>query len=353
MSKKQVMSFIKYWLRSAIYVFQLLLGLFCYFLTKRTSQKAHLAMVMLFCRTRGRSSDALSWIISQVRSPRSIEPTNGLLPTGTQVEAVSAVQALRERGYYVFQNKLPEELCNKLLAFATQHPASTRIMDGEVGVMESMVYDRQHPRAVRYDFSTQDLLNNEDVQKILADLSFASIAQEYLRAIPIVDVVSMWWHTNFSDKPDGESAQFFHFDMDRPKWLKFFIYLTDVTAENGPHSYVAGSHKTNGIPAELLNKGYARLKDEEIKTYYSASDIIEFIAPRGTILAEDTRGLHKGKHVISGDRLMFQIQFSNSLFGASYPSARIAEKIIKELRVSIERYPEVYSAYSNISRNVW
>jgi ectoine hydroxylase-related dioxygenase (phytanoyl-CoA dioxygenase family) len=346
------MSFFKYWLRSAIYVFHLLLGLLGYSLAKKTSQKAHLAMVMLFCRTRGRSSDVLSWMISQLRSPRSIEPSNGLLPTGTQVEAVAAVQAIRERGYYVFQNKLPDELCDKLLAFATQQPASTRLMDGEVGFVESMVYDRKAPRAVRYDFSTQDLLNNEDVQRVLADLSFASIAQEYLKAIPIVDVVSMWWHTNFSDKPDGESAQFFHFDMDRPKWLKFFIYLTDVTTENGPHFYVAGSHKTNGIPAELLNKGYARLKDEEINAYYSASDIIEFVAPRGTILAEDTRGLHKGKHVISGDRLMFQIQFSNSLFGANYPSAKITENMVKELRVSIERYPEVYSAYGEFSRNI-
>jgi len=346
------MSSLKYWLRSAIYVFDLLIGLLGYYVTKNTPRRAHLAMVMLFCRTRGRSSDVLSWMMSVLRPPRPIELCNEVLLAGAQVEAVSAVQALRERGYYVFKNKLPEELCDKLLAFATQHPALTRLMDGELGLVESTVYDRQSPLAVRYDFSTQDLLNNEDIQRILADLTFASIAQEYLRAIPIVDVVSMWWHTDFSDKPDGESAQFFHFDMDRPKWLKFFIYLTDVTEESGPHFYVAGSHKTDGVPAELLNKGYARLQDEEIKAHYSASDIIEFVAPRGTILAEDTRGLHKGGHVISGDRLMFQIQFSNSLFGANYPAAKIAGQMVKELRVSIERYPEVYSAYCDRGQGV-
>ncbi len=339
------MSFIKYWVRNAIYFLQIITGLLGYAFTKKTAQKSYLAMIMLFCRTRGRSNDALSWVISQLRPPRPISPANGLLPMGGQGEGVVALKALRDRGYYVFQNKLPPEQCDKLLAFATQHPAVTRQMDGDAGTLERMVYDRENPLAVRYDFSTQDLLNNGDVQKILADLSFASIAQDYLGAIPFVDVVAMWWHTYFSGKPDGEAAQFYHFDMDRPKWLKFFIYLTDVATDNGPHFYVSGSHKTDGIPSVLLRKGYARLSDEEVKAHFQASDIIEFTATRGTILAEDTRGLHKGKHVIRGDRLMFQIQFSNSLFGATYPSAKLPEQMSDELKVSIKCYPEVYAAY--------
>jgi hypothetical protein len=95
--------------------------------------------------------------------------------------------------------------------------------------------------------------------------------------------------------------------------------LTDVGPENGPHKFIAGSHRTGGIPGELLKKGYARLTDEEVAPHYRPADFIEFTAPRGTIIAEDTRGLHKGQHVNSGHRLMLQIQFSNSLFGPPYP----------------------------------
>ena len=46
-----------------------------------------------------------------------------------------------------------------------------------------------------------------------------------------------------SKKADSEAAQMFHFDLDRIKWLKFFIYLTDVKINSGPHVYVSGTHK--------------------------------------------------------------------------------------------------------------
>src|SRR6185437_17098348 len=87
------------------------------------------------------------------------------------------------------------------------------------------------------------------------------------------------------------------------------------------HSFVRGSHRTGGIPSALLSKGYARLTDEDVARHYARTDVMEFLAPRGTVLAEDTRGLHKGLPVRRGDRLMLQLQFSNSLFGGYYPPA--------------------------------
>jgi hypothetical protein len=190
-----------------------------------------------------------------------------------------------------------------------------------------------------------DLLKNTDVQSLIADLSLAAVAQDYLGARPVIDVLSMWWLTDFAERPDSQAAQFFHFDMDRPKWVKIFIYLTDVQASTGPHSFVAGSHKTGGIPQHFLDKGYARLADEEVRNAYPESSIREIVAPRGTILAEDTRGLHKGKHIVKGDRLMLQIQYSNCLFGGDYPRISFQEKIIPALRESVSRFPRLYSAY--------
>ena len=160
-----------------------------------------------------------------------------------------------------------------------------------------------------------------------------------------MDVLGMWWHTPFSDRPDSEAAQYFHFDMDRPKWLKFFIYLTDVETTSGPHTFIAGSHKTESIPSSLLSKGYARLTDEEVKNAFDEKDIIEFAAPRGTIIAEDTRGLHKGKHVQKGDRLILQLQFSNSLFGGYYPKAKMDNVLCQNLKNSIEKFPKLYGAF--------
>jgi hypothetical protein len=178
----------------------------------------------------------------------------------------------------------------------------------------------------------------------MADRSFIAVAQNYLQAQPIVDVVAMWWNV-MSPRPDKEAAQYWHFDMDRIKWLKFFVYLTDVGPENGPHSFVAGSHRSGGIPASLLKKGYARLTDEEVGSNYSVDRFVEFTAPRGTVIAEDTRGLHKGKHITKGDRLIFQMQFSNSLFGGEYPVSRIGELKNTDLAGMVARFPRMYSNY--------
>lgn len=336
----------KNWIRGLLYTAKLIIGLAIYVISKKTPAFAYQAMVGLFCLTKGYSNDVLSKIIGYIKRPYYFSQPNGLLGNMEDKRRNQISSKLREDGYYIFENRLPKEICDSLLQYATSHVCAMRPMDGDVlGKPVHTKYHREAPQAVRYDFDTQDLLNNRDVQNIFADMSFAVVAQDYLGARPIIDVTSMWWHTNFSDKPDMDAAQYYHFDMDRPKWLKFFIYLTDVETTNGPHTFVAGSHKSGGIPSGLLKKGYARLIDDEVKHQFDEKNIIEFNAPRGTIIAEDTRGLHKGKHVEKGDRLILQVQFSNSLFGGYYKKASLGSDLIAELKNKTKQFPELYSAY--------
>jgi hypothetical protein len=333
--------------KGLLYCMRLLIGFAVYLATKKTPTFAYYSMVGLFCLTRGRSNDLLSKLIGLVRRPYSFTRAEGILgDMAAKTVNEPIVAQLRSRGFYVFESCLPEKLCDSLLQYALSHPCKTRIMDGDKKPRSiEVIYPRDRPAAVRYDFETLQLLENEDVQKLLADLSFGALAQEYLGARPTIDVLAMWWHTAYSQIPDSEAAQYFHFDMDRPKWLKYFIYLTDVTTASGPHSFVAGSHRTGGIPDHLLRKGYSRLMDEEVTGVFKAEDIIEFTGARGTIIAEDTRGLHKGKHVETGDRLVLQIQFSNSLFGATHLSTRMDGHVSRELGEQAARFPGLYAAY--------
>jgi phytanoyl-CoA dioxygenase PhyH len=217
--------------------------------------------------------------------------------------------------------------------------------DGDRADLQVERFARGNPDCVRYDFSEQQLVNNPLIQRLMADRSFIAVAQNYLQAQPIVDVVAMWWNVA-SPRPDKGAAQYWHFDMDRIKWLKFFVYLTDVGPENGPHSFVAGSHRSGGISGSLLQKGYSRLIDEEVGSSYPPDKFIEFTAPRGTVIAEDTRGLHKGKHVTKDDRLIFQLQFSNSLFGGDYPKCTIRNPSSPLLAEMMSNYPRLYSHYT-------
>ena len=71
--------------------------------------------------------------------------------------------------------------------------------------------------------------------------------------------------------------------------LKTFVFLSDCTLKTGPHHYIAGSVKDRRIDG----KNY--YSDEEIAGIYpenSGREIVS-VVPAGTIILEDTRGLHK------------------------------------------------------------
>ncbi len=144
--------------------------------------------------------------------------------------------------------------------------------------------------------------------------------------------------------PAARPQLYYHFDMDRPRWLKFFFYLTDVGPENGPHCFIRGSHRTGGIAHELLERGYARLDDADVARHYPSADHISFTGKKGTIIAEDTRGLHKGQHVLHGDRLVFQLELANTLFGGRLTALPTPTALAPALRERRASYPRVYSA---------
>jgi hypothetical protein len=322
-------------------------GALGYARTGRTAHWAHMALVQLFCASGGRFNDLLTRLIAWRSRPLQIEQRVGVLGDMSGPALEQCTQRLRDEGYIVFPAALSTQACERLMRFALHTPATIRRMDHETHdqPLRVALFDPDKPLAVRYDYPTDALLDDADVQALLADPSLLALAQSYLGSRPRADVLSMWWHTGFHTQPDSEAAQFYHFDMDRIKWFKIFVYLTDVTPADGPHSFIEGSHRTGGIPTSMLRKGYVRLQDAEVLGHYGPQREVEFAAPRGTIIVEDTRGLHKGKAVSGSPRLVLQLQFSNSLFGGNYPKATMRD--IKDARLArlVSQAPDVYASY--------
>lgn len=334
------------WLRMPLDLLLLAAGLLVYAATGKSWKRAHLAMIRLFCLSQGRSNDFLSHVISRLSPPLALGTANSVVGELKPEQMTQVNSELCSDGYHIFSQRLSEETCRYLLNYANTQPALVRPMDGEkAGAPVLKVYDATHPLAVRYDFRTSDLIEDPVVQALMADPALIAVAQNYLGSVPKLDIVAMWWHTA-SEKPDATAAQMFHFDMDRIKWLKFFFYITDVAENNGPHCFIAGSQRSGEIPDALLKKGYSRLTDEEVARTFAPDRHITFAAPRGTIIAEDTRGLHKGRHVEHGHRLVFQLQFSNSLFGAYYPPARVQGVHSPVLGAALERAPQVFANFN-------
>jgi hypothetical protein len=297
------------------------LGALVYLWRRATPGYAYQSMIQLFCLTRGRSNDLMACAVGLLKRPYRLPPARGVLGDLGEEGVARVVATLREFGYHVFEQRLPPDMCARLLQFGLSQPCTVRPPDQVAGqppaAAKVTVYDPANPLGVVYDFDPQDLVNHPDVQALICDPSILGVAQAYVGSRPVLDEINLWWSTAFSSKADANAAQLYHFDMDRIRWLKFFIYLTDVTTRSGPHCFVAGSHRTGGIPAHFLARGYARLPDAEVRAAYPPEALIEFTGPTGTILAEDTRGLHKGKPVLEGHRLVLEFEFSSSMFGAT------------------------------------
>jgi hypothetical protein len=341
------------WLRQQLRTLRALtrfaFGWLVYVRTGQTPPSAYQALIQLFCATGGRFNDLISAFISR-HSPSKFEGVaDGVLGCLDQRAIDAKTKELDAKGFLVFPSALSVDQCARLMKFAMGTPSCVRRMDGEsVGRAAVRVrFDPSNPLGVRYDYDPQDLLDCADVQALLSDRTLLAIAQAYLKTIPKADILSMWWHTNFHSQPDSEAAQFFHFDMDRIKWVKIFIYLTDVGPEDGAHSFISESHRVSGIPPKFLRRGYVRLSDEEVREHYGENQEIRFTAPKGTIIIEDTRGLHKGNPVQPGgvSRLMLQLQFSNSLFGAETPVAKIRKMLDPGLQALVDEMPMIYEQY--------
>jgi hypothetical protein len=337
---------VKPFLAAGLDITKLSVGALAYVFDKSTPAFAHQAMVRLYCSTGGYSNDLFSGVVRLLRPRYELPDSEGALGRLDAARLEAVVSDLKTRGYHVFAEKLPPDVCDRLLEHALKTKCTVRAMDSGSAPKEALLYDADNPLGIRYDFREEDLIDHSDVQSLMSDLSIMRVAQEYLGSAPILDIVAMWWHTSFSQSADKSAAQLYHFDMDRLKWLKFFFYLTEVSPDSGPHCFVAGSHRRGKTPRELLKKGYTRLSDSEVQRHFQREDFIEFTGPRGTIIAEDTRGLHKGKHVKRGHRLMLELEFTNSLFGGALPSDRFGRAPGEKIAALIERYPRVYSLFS-------
>jgi ectoine hydroxylase-related dioxygenase (phytanoyl-CoA dioxygenase family) len=322
----------------------LLRGLWVHARTGETPKSAHHALMALFIKSGGRVNDVLSNVIGLAHPPYRLPSASGVLGELREDDLAKIERQLERDGYYVFENCLSAEFCESVIR---QTLAVDCFLHGDdttgKGQMHYAKYSRGANAAALYVLTADDTTDIPEVQELMCDPSLIAVAQNYLKSKPIFSGVSMGWSTPVKDEPDKQAAQEFHWDMERIRWLRFFISLTDVGPDNGPHCFIKGSHRTGAIPQELLKLGYVRHSDETIVRTYGKESYCEFTGARGTIVAEDSRGFHKGKMLTSGDRLLLAFELSNALFGAS------KRHNIRHIRVP--RFGEFASKYPRLYAN--
>ena len=243
------------------------------------------ALRRLYAWTGGRSRHALRGLFRLVR------------PARAQLDAQGAatVDELRERGIAVVPSFLSTDQRERIRQFLESCQTVQR-------------------NRVRDDYRPEDLLESPDIRGLIADPFIHRVAAAYLGCTPIFTQLSAWWSRNDPDASAddlSDAAQLFHYDYDWPAFLKFFIYLSDVGPENGPFTFVVGTHERK------LHWSDGRRDDAYIEGAYPGQSLA-VTGQAGDLIIADTVGYHKGQRVRAGDRLMLQLEFAVSRIGASF-----------------------------------
>jgi hypothetical protein len=150
------------------------------------------------------------------------------------------------------------------------------------------------------------------------------LVSHYLGVPPTIPYLSSWW--SLHGRSQARDAQLFHVDSHDFKWLKLFVYLTDVDATSGPHILVRGSHDHDSRSRRFQDlhqrdpetakalmtsstKG-ERFQDDHIEALYGPTDIIAITGRAGEAFLVDTAAIHKGLPPQTEDRLIFQALYT-------------------------------------------
>lgn len=250
----------------------------------------------------------LGAINDYVRTVLGIEEPVSNLPG----EALGPLEALLQQGYSMLPKIAPDTVAamrNYFLGRSVYENASDM-------TLPPLSLDEARARYNLAHFRETDILNCPHLMEIATDPLRLGIAQKYLGTIPQVITIAAWW--SFAQAEEARAAQLFHLDLDDYRFFKFFIYLTDVDEEAGPHVYVPTTHRQDTLvlarresgDPELFDKwmGTLRKTDQDVMNVFGI-DPVRIVGEAGTNFVAATRGIHKGLLPKSKDRLICQVAY--------------------------------------------
>ena len=236
---------------------------------------------------------------------------------------------LRKEGIYIFPELLNKNKCEKILC----HLNNKEYIDRTNNIIKNINLFNKN-KNIWWINNYNDLLSCETIQQIITSDYLLNIAENYFKCKPILHNVLFW----ASYHGDVDTTQQFHQDFDDIKFLKIFIYLDDVNAENGPHVYVKNSlNNINKISTD--NKKLSQRYDDELIKQHFEKDIIEICGKAGTMIFEDTHGLHKGTNVKKGKRFVLQL-----VYGVS-PLYHLKNSNYVKYNCNINQHDTIYKAF--------
>jgi len=223
------------------------------------------------------------------------------------------------------ENSRYKELLNEGLILNPIHIDSKDIKTIREGLSNKLCHDPEKPELGYFTIDKSPEGTNrayymcEDVAKVTGVIEIANspvilnYVTNYFGAVPSIDYIGSWWSL---PSKSTSLTQSYHRDIDTLHSLKFFIYLTDVNDNSGPHIYIRNS----------LNKSFKTKKDqmhedEEILLAFESESLVKINGEAGYCFLADTFALHKGLIPKRNPRLLLQVIYSlkQTPFGPKKP----------------------------------
>jgi len=165
--------------------------------------------------------------------------------------------------------------------------------------------DKEESLEIGY-FDNKDTANCPYIFDVVNDPYLVETLSTFFGCPYKLDYISAWWSFKNSSTEPRERTQYFHRDLDNFNFVKLFLYLTDVDDLSGPHQYIKFSHKKK--IEKIISTKVVDFK--RIKENVDNKDIYTFKGKAGSLLLENTFGLHRAKAPKNNDRLMMVMTFS-------------------------------------------
>ena len=160
----------------------------------------------------------------------------------------------------------------------------------------------RHPNAHIAHHDPLDIVRAPALMALANRKDILAAVELFLGCKPTLAYLAAWW--SYATPVGAQQAEFFHRDVDDWRFVKLFVYLTDVGPDQGPHVYVARS-SSSPVLAQIR-----RFTDDEVSASFAPEQILTMTGNAGGAFLEDTFGLHKGQPVANGQRLIFQAVYS-------------------------------------------
>lgn len=259
--------------------------------------------------------------------------TQGMLNLSDQ-DLIESKKSMREFGFWIAPKTIDPRKLDLFYAAAIKNLYQVKNVQASPSEVENIasLWDQD-----MVNLDTQWVADQDLTLELATSPDVVRIATEYIGASPVLNYPESWFSFPVSKIQKG-SAKNWHWDCDGIKWLKVFVYLNDVNLNNGPHAFVAGSHRN----WKVNDKG-TRVTEEQIVNSYGEKMLQIFTAPRGTVIFEDTRGFHRGTPLVFGHRLVLQLQFNLDSFALGKSKIKLPQKYVE----SSNQFPRMLNFLEN------